>query len=179
MANQAQITQALKVLSSMLSVKADASPDSVAEAEKALDGSLASFKKKPDDHNYLALIDQMKAFRRAVFEKHYANQSGLEPDQRKNEPGYKGPERRGTKAVASADQREAAFRHWCRTGSLPGQVRASTESLHERIAKALDWPLADVQSMSLAALRELVRPVDKKLADEISAALSGGSHLKR
>ena len=44
-------------------------------------------------------------------------------------------------------------------------------TLHERIAQALGWTLADAQSFSLLALRDLVRPVDAKLAYEIHEAL--------
>lgn len=47
-------------------------------------------------------------------------------------------------------------------------------NLHERIAAALGWPLRDVQSMSLASLRELVRPVSGKLADELTQRIRSG-----
>jgi ElaB/YqjD/DUF883 family membrane-anchored ribosome-binding protein/DNA-directed RNA polymerase subunit RPC12/RpoP len=60
--------------------------------------------------------------------------------------------------------------------AMGGKVKASG-SLHDRIAKALKWSMKDVQSMSLASLRELVRPVDKKLADEISTVIQKGGHL--
>lgn len=49
-------------------------------------------------------------------------------------------------------------------------------SLHERIA--LEWPVENTQSFSLAALRDLVRPVSPKLADEISLVIASGSHLR-
>jgi hypothetical protein len=45
-------------------------------------------------------------------------------------------------------------------------------TLHERIAQALSWPLRDVESLSLPSLRELVRPVDQRLAEEISESIT-------
>ncbi len=51
-------------------------------------------------------------------------------------------------------------------------------TMHERAAKALGWSVADTQSMSLAALRELVRPVNPQLAGEMSRAIQSGSHIK-
>jgi len=50
-------------------------------------------------------------------------------------------------------------------------------NLHERIAEALKWTLADTQSMSLATLREVVRPVSPKLASEISTVIESGNHI--
>lgn len=44
-------------------------------------------------------------------------------------------------------------------------------NLHERIAAALGWPVADTRSLSLRALRDLVRPVDAALAAEITSAV--------
>jgi len=52
-----------------------------------------------------------------------------------------------------------------------------TAPLHEQIAKALGWPLKDVRSMSLHSLRDLVRPVDRALADDISAMIRSGKHI--
>jgi hypothetical protein len=43
--------------------------------------------------------------------------------------------------------------------------------IQERAAKALGWSLQDVQSMSLASLREQVRPVSPKLAHELTEAI--------
>ena len=51
------------------------------------------------------------------------------------------------------------------------------ESLHGRIAKALKWNLRDVQSMSLATLRDLIRPISPKLAEEISQGIQNSSHI--
>jgi DNA-binding Lrp family transcriptional regulator len=48
--------------------------------------------------------------------------------------------------------------------------------LHARIAAALNWPMRDVQSMSLQSLRDLVRPVDPALADEISRKVQSAGH---
>jgi hypothetical protein len=46
-------------------------------------------------------------------------------------------------------------------------------NLHERIAKALGWTVKETQGFSLLALRDLVRPVDEKLAHEITLATKG------
>jgi p-aminobenzoyl-glutamate transporter AbgT len=46
-----------------------------------------------------------------------------------------------------------------------------TDRLRERIAVALGWPVADTYGLSLAALRELVRPVSAKLAHELTLAI--------
>jgi hypothetical protein len=43
--------------------------------------------------------------------------------------------------------------------------------IQKRVAKALGWSLQDVQSMSLASLREQVRPVSPKLAQELTEAI--------
>lgn len=40
--------------------------------------------------------------------------------------------------------------------------------LHEQCAAALGWPLADTYTLSMQSLRELVRAVDARLAEEIS-----------
>ncbi|MFA6031262.1 MAG: hypothetical protein WC969_15540, partial [Elusimicrobiota bacterium] len=52
-------------------------------------------------------------------------------------------------------------------------------TLHSRIAAALNWTAEDAQSLSLQALRELVRPVDAALADEISRTIESGEVLRR
>jgi len=46
--------------------------------------------------------------------------------------------------------------------------------LEERIAEALGWSLRDVRSMSLAFLREVVRPVSAKLAHELTERIRTG-----
>lgn len=51
-------------------------------------------------------------------------------------------------------------------------------SLHERIALALEWPVENTRCFSLAALRDLVRPVDPQLANEISLTLQSGRHIR-
>ncbi len=43
--------------------------------------------------------------------------------------------------------------------------------IQERAAKALGWSLKDVQSLSLASLREQVRPVSPKLVHELTEAI--------
>lgn len=48
-------------------------------------------------------------------------------------------------------------------------------NLHERIAEALKWSIADVRSFSLLILRDLVRPVSAKLANEITLAINSPS----
>lgn len=50
-------------------------------------------------------------------------------------------------------------------------------SLHERAARALGWSVADAQSMSLAALRDVVRPVNSALAEEMSRKIQSGGHI--
>jgi hypothetical protein len=50
-------------------------------------------------------------------------------------------------------------------------------SLHARIAAALGWTEADVKSMSLASLREVVRPVSAKLAAELDGVIRSGAHV--
>lgn len=47
-------------------------------------------------------------------------------------------------------------------------------SLHERIAKTLGWTVEQARSFSLAALRDLVRPVSSKLASEIDSEIQSG-----
>lgn len=51
-------------------------------------------------------------------------------------------------------------------------------TLHERIAQALGWPLRDVQSMSLQALRELLRPGHPKLVHEIDLQVQSHSVIR-
>jgi len=51
-------------------------------------------------------------------------------------------------------------------------------NLQERIAKTLGWTVKDVQSFSLPALRDMVRPTNPKLANEITRVIEGGYHLK-
>lgn len=78
---------------------------------------------------------------------------------------------------------EQAWRRELRAGTCPRYSnvpgRCGTESgLHARIAAALGWTVADAMSFSLPALRELVRPVDRALANEISSAIEAGAlHL--
>ena len=50
-------------------------------------------------------------------------------------------------------------------------------SLHERIAAALGWSVQETQGFSLQALRDLVRSVDPKLAEEISDLVARGGHI--
>jgi hypothetical protein len=56
-------------------------------------------------------------------------------------------------------------------------MRAYQSTLHTRIAEALGWTEADVKSVSSQSLRDIVRPVSQKLADELGAAIRTGSYL--
>ncbi len=49
--------------------------------------------------------------------------------------------------------------------------------LHDRIAKALGWSTRDVQSLSMQSLRDLVRPIDPKLASEMSYVIQSGAYI--
>lgn len=51
-------------------------------------------------------------------------------------------------------------------------------SLHSRAASVLGWPLRDARSVSLQSLREMVRPLDPALADEIGHAIQSGSYVR-
>jgi len=51
-------------------------------------------------------------------------------------------------------------------------------TLHARIAKALGWTEAEAQSFSFQSLRELVRPVDAKLAAELDGTIQSGGYIK-
>ncbi len=53
-----------------------------------------------------------------------------------------------------------------------------TPDLHERIAKALGWTVAEAQSFSFQALREMVRAVDPALTAELDAAIRSGSYIR-
>ena len=50
--------------------------------------------------------------------------------------------------------------------------------LHERVAKALGWSVKDARSMSMQALRELVRPVDPSLARELDYMIQSGAYIR-
>lgn len=51
-------------------------------------------------------------------------------------------------------------------------------SLHKKIAKVLGWSTNETHGFSLQSLRELVRPVDPKLADEISQRITSGDYIR-
>lgn len=51
------------------------------------------------------------------------------------------------------------------------------KTLHEKIADRLKWKVDEVASFSLAALRDLVKPLDSNLASEVSDALHCRAHL--
>jgi hypothetical protein len=127
MANQALLQRSLREVNKLLSAAQEAAAPPTASSkdmEKALDKSLALFKKAPNDKNYLDLIESMKGYRRAVFEEQYASQYDKpaqgEQERRETASGYGGPDRRaGSKAAASASVVESAYRFWCRTGRMP------------------------------------------------------------
>lgn len=50
--------------------------------------------------------------------------------------------------------------------------------LHDRIAKALGWSTRDVQSLSMQSLRDLVRPVDPRLAQEMDYVIQSGTYVR-
>ena len=52
-------------------------------------------------------------------------------------------------------------------------------SLHARIAAALGWTEEQAKGFSLQALRDLVRPVSPKLANELTEAIQGGGYISR
>lgn len=47
-------------------------------------------------------------------------------------------------------------------------------TLHERIAQVLNWSVVDVRSFSLISLRDLVRPLNAKLASEMDEIVRSG-----
>lgn len=54
----------------------------------------------------------------------------------------------------------------------------ATGTMHERAAAALGWSVAQTQSMSLATLRDLVRPINPALAGEMTRAIQSGGHIR-
>lgn len=50
-------------------------------------------------------------------------------------------------------------------------------TLQDRIAAALGWTRDEVRSFSLGAARDLVRPIDRALSEEISGYIARGLHL--
>jgi hypothetical protein len=59
----------------------------------------------------------------------------------------------------------------------PTGYGASSEDIRSRIARALGWSEADARSLSLQALRDIVRPVDSGLAQEITDRVASGRVL--
>lgn len=49
--------------------------------------------------------------------------------------------------------------------------------LHERIATALGWTLAETRSFSFHMLREIVKPVSPQLALELTKAIETGAYI--
>lgn len=47
-------------------------------------------------------------------------------------------------------------------------------TIHERVAAVLNWSVRDVQSFPLVSLRDLVRPLDVKLAAEMDQIVRSG-----
>lgn len=54
---------------------------------------------------------------------------------------------------------------------------SSARNLYERAANALGWSLADVHTVSMQSLRDLVRPVAPDLAQEINLAIQSGAYV--
>lgn len=81
-----------------------------------------------------------------------------------------------TGLVLTANKREAAERY---NGDHVLSVEDVGSNLHVSAAKALGWPLKDVQSMSLQSLREAVRHVDPALAEDMSSEIRSGRVLTR
>ncbi len=52
-------------------------------------------------------------------------------------------------------------------------------TLHARIAKTLGWSERQVKTFSLPSLRELVALSDRKLADEITAAIHDDAYITK
>ncbi len=53
-------------------------------------------------------------------------------------------------------------------------------TLHERIAVVLGWTVAETQSFDMRSLRELVRTLDVRLAEEITRHIAEDrSHIAR
>lgn len=50
--------------------------------------------------------------------------------------------------------------------------------LYDRAARALGWKPADARTVSMHTLRDLVRPVDPDLAQEMTLAIQSGAYLK-
>ena len=50
-------------------------------------------------------------------------------------------------------------------------------TLHTRIAEALGWTEAEVKSVSFRSLRDIVRPINPKLANELDAVIRTGSYF--
>jgi hypothetical protein len=50
-------------------------------------------------------------------------------------------------------------------------MKKEDNTLHKRIAYALNWTEEETHSFSLPALRELVRPISPKLYHEITLAM--------
>ena len=53
------------------------------------------------------------------------------------------------------------------------------DGLKLRSADALGWSLQDVNSLSLPALREVLRPVSVKLAHEVTCAMQSPAYFSR
>lgn len=50
--------------------------------------------------------------------------------------------------------------------------------LHDRAARVLGWSPADVRSLSMQSLRDLVRPVDPDLAREMDYVIQSGAYVR-
>ena len=59
----------------------------------------------------------------------------------------------------------------------PNSYSPSSEDIRSRAARTLGWSEADARSLSLASIRDLVRPADPSLAREIDDRIASGKVL--
>lgn len=63
-----------------------------------------------------------------------------------------------------------------RSHAVKKSAAPHSSDLHDRIAKALGWSVKDTQSMSMQSLRDLVRPVNPSLAQEMDYMIRSGAY---
>jgi hypothetical protein len=79
---------------------------------------------------------------------------------------------------ARSTAQKIARDHLCVNPAYYRKERGFGGYLHNRAAEVLGWSVKDTQSMSLAALRDLVRGADPALAAEISESIQSGAHIR-
>ena len=90
--------------------------------------------------------------------------------------------REATKSVATRASSGVSAKSTSRPRKAASAAKEEESSmtgapLRARIAKALGWTEAGVNSFSLSMLREMVRDTSPQLSDEIGRSLSTGSHV--